>query len=298
MEGIDSIQLNFNQGSAWLLNVLLAFVMFSVAVELSPGDFRRVVSFPKAALVGIVSQFLLLPFLTYLLVISLQPAPSLALGLMLVAACPGGNVSNFFSFMAGGNVALSVTLTAVSTVGAIFFTPLNLALWADMYEPTAGLLTQVKLSVSDVFITVFIILGLPLAIGMWVKFRAPGWAAKRGSLLRKISLGIFGIFVIGALAANYRIFMDYIYLVILLVFAHNAIALGAGYGLSWLTRLKPADRKTIAIETGIQNSGLGLLLIFSFFGGMGGMALVAAWWGIWHMVSGLAVAYWWSYSSE
>ncbi len=297
MEGIDSIQLNFNQGSAWLLNVLLAFIMFSVAIELTTADFRRVITFPKAAFVGVLSQFFLLPFLTYLLIVAWKPAPSLALGMMLVAACPGGNVSNFFSFMAKGNVALSVTLTAISTVGAIVFTPLNLSFWAGAYAPTAGLLTKVNLSVGDVFVTVFLILGLPLMAGMWARKKAPAWSSKYGPFFRKISLGIFALFVVGALAANYKIFMDYIYLVIALVFVHNGIALGGGYLLARFTGLQGPDRRTIAIETGIQNSGLGLLLIFTFFDGMGGMALVAAWWGIWHMISGLAITYVWSTSS-
>lgn len=297
MEGIDSIQLNFNQGTSWLLNILLAFIMFSVAIELTTDDFKRVLSFPKSAIIGIISQFLLLPFLTYLLILVWKPAPSLALGMMLVAACPGGNVSNFFSFMAKGNVALSVTLTAVSTVGAIFFTPFNLAFWAGLYAPTAGLLTRVNLSAVDVFITVFLILGLPLAIGMWIKHRAPAWSQRFGPVFRKIALGIFALFVVGALAANYSIFLEYIYLVVLLVFAHNALALGGGYFFGRLSGLSQQDRKTISIETGIQNSGLGLLLIFTFFDGSGGMALVAAWWGIWHMISGLAISYLWTSTS-
>ena len=297
MEGIDSIQLNFNQGTSWLLNMLLAFIMFSVAIELTTDDFKRVLSFPKSAIVGVFSQFLLLPFLTYLLILVWEPAPSLALGMMLVAACPGGNVSNFFSFLAKGNVALSVSLTAVSTIGAIFFTPLNLSFWAGLYAPTEGLLTRVNLSVMDVFLTVFLILGLPLATGMWTKHRAPLWSQRYGPVFRKISLGFFALFVIGALAANYRIFMDYIYLVIVLVFVHNAVALGGGYLFGKLAGLSLPDCKTISIETGIQNSGLGLLLIFTFFDGMGGMALVAAWWGIWHMISGLAITYFWTSTS-
>lgn len=297
MEGIDSIQLNFNQGTSWLLNILLAFIMFSVAIELTTDDFKRVLSFPKSAIAGVISQFLLLPFLTYLLILVWKPAPSFALGMMLVAACPGGNVSNFFSFMAKGNVALSVTLTAVSTVGAIFFTPFNLSFWAGLYAPTARLLTRVNLSVVDVFITVFLILGLPLAIGMWTKHRAPAWSQRSGPVFRKIALGIFALFVVGALAANYHIFMDYIYLVIVLVFVHNGLALGGGYVFGKLAGLSLPDRKTISIETGIQNSGLGLLLIFTFFDGMGGMALVAAWWGIWHMISGLAITYLWTSTS-
>lgn len=294
MEAIDSVHLNFNQGSAWALNFLLAFIMLSVAIELTPSDFRRIASYPRSAIVGIVSQFLLLPLLTFLLIVVWKPGASLALGMMMVAACPGGNVSNFFSFMAKGNVALSVTLTAFSTLGAIVFTPLNLSFWASQYEPTAQLLTKVNLSISDVFSTVFLILGLPLAIGMLARHRAPNLCNKFGGVLRKISLGIFALFVIGALAANYEVFYKHISLVIVLVLLHNALALGGGYVLAKIFGLPDPDRRTVSIETGIQNSGLGLLLIFTFFDGLGGMALIAAWWGIWHMVSGMAVSYYWS----
>lgn len=294
MDPIDSVQLNFNQGSAWLLNFLLAFIMFSVAIELTPADFKRVFSFPKSVLIGVLSQFLLLPLLTFLLILVWEPAPSLALGMMMVAACPGGNVSNFFSFMAKGNVALSVTLTAVSTVGAILFTPINLSFWASQYEPTAQLLTKVNLSVADVFSAVFIILGVPLLIGMLARYKAPDWCQKYGNVFRKVSLAIFALFVVGALAANYEIFYQHISAVLVLVLVHNALALGGGYLLARASGLPQADRRTVAIETGIQNSGLGLLLIFTFFGGLGGMALVAAWWGIWHMASGMAVSYLWS----
>ncbi len=298
MEAIDSIHLNFNQESAWGLNFLLAFIMFSVAIELTIEDFKAIASYPKSVLVGVVSQFLFLPFVTYLLILVWEPAPSMALGMMMVAACPGGNVSNFFSFMAKGNVALSVTLTAFSTLGAIFFTPINLSFWASHYAPTASLLTEVDLSVADVFVTVFTILGIPLGIGMSARHWAPAWCVKYGKTLRKISIGIFSVFVVGALAANHEVFYNHIYLVIILVLIHNALALGGGYLLARVTRLPEPDQRTIAIETGIQNSGLGLLLIFTFFDGLGGMALIAAWWGIWHMVSGMTISYFWARSNK
>ncbi len=109
------------------------------------------------------------------------------------------------------------------------------------------------------------------------------------------SIVIFAAIVILAFSANLDIFLNYIYLVVFLVFLHNAIALISGYQLGRIFGLPEADRRSLAIETGIQNSGLGLLLIFAFFQGLGGMAIVAAWWGIWHILSGLSLAYWWNY---
>ena len=127
MSGIDEITLNFSPGSLMLLNAILAVVMFSIAIDLKPGDFQRLARAPRALIVGLMSQFVVLPVLTYGLVVVMQPRASIALGLILVAACPGGNISNFITHRAGGNAALSVSMTAFATVGAILVTPLNIA---------------------------------------------------------------------------------------------------------------------------------------------------------------------------
>ena len=108
------------------------------------------------------------------------------------------------------------------------------------------------------------------------------------------SLIIFAAIVIMAFSANFDLFLSKIYLVVMIVFIHNAVALMSGYQLANLLRLPEPDKRTLAIETGIQNSGLGLILIFAFFEGLGGMALVAAWWGIWHILSGLTLSYYWN----
>ena len=140
MSGIDDIALNFSPASLLVLNAILAVVMFSIAIDLKPADFQALARAPKPLAVGLISQFLVLPALTFLLVLAVQPRPSVALGLILVAACPGGNISNFITYRAGGNAALSVSMTALATVGAILLTPLNIAFWAGMYEPTRALL--------------------------------------------------------------------------------------------------------------------------------------------------------------
>jgi BASS family bile acid:Na+ symporter len=112
--------------------------------------------------------------------------------------------------------------------------------------------------------------------------------------MRRFSLGFFALFVALALAANWQYFLDYVGVVVLVVAAHNALALGLGYTAARAARLDEPERRAVAIEIGIQNSGLGLLLIFNFFDGLGGMAIVAAWWGIWHIVTGLGLALFWS----
>ncbi len=291
---IDSQQLNFNTESIWVLNLCLAVIMFGVALGLTIDDFKRIAKNPKPALIGILSQFFVLPALTFLLVIIAKPAPSIALGMILVAACPGGNISNFISKIAGGNPALSVTLTAFSTGLCLFLTPFNLQFWGSLYEPTNALLKEVSVSPTEVFQTVIIILGIPLILGMALKAWKPALSTKLAKILTPISILIFAGLVVVAFLNNVDLFVEYMHLVVFLVFLHNAIALSSGYFLGSIAKLSRPDRRSLAIETGIQNSGLGLLLVFSFFSGLGGMAIVAGWWGIWHIISGLTIAYFWS----
>lgn len=293
MDGIDGVVLNFSPGSLMLLNAILAVVMFSIALDLSPAQFRALARAPRPVIAGFLSQFLALPAATYLLVLALEPRPSIALGLMLVAACPGGNISNFLTHRAGGNTALSVSLTALATLGAVVLTPLNIALWGGIYAPTRAILQATAIDPVQVLVTVVVLLAVPLALGMMLNARNPGVAARIRRPLQTLSMVIFVAFIVAALAANWGYFLDLAGLVAGLVIAHNALALALGFGVATLFSLTPTDRRAITIETGIQNSGLGLILIFAFFGGLGGMAVVAAFWGMWHAISGLALALVW-----
>lgn len=268
--------------------------MFGVALDLRLADFLRLTKVPKPAIVGVVSQFLVLPLLTFLLVLVIEPRPSIAMGMMIVAACPGGNVSNFMTSLARGNVALSVSLTAISTVAAIFMTPFNLSFWASLYPPTAAILTAVSIDTFEVFQTIVLILAIPLTLGMLVRHYYPKTAVILMKWLKPISIIIFIAFVLVAFSNNISIFLEYFQFMVLIVFVHNALAFTCGYSMATIFGLSDDDRKSITIETGIQNSGLGLLLIFSFFHGLGGMAMIAAWWGIWHIISGLTLGMLWS----
>ncbi|MTI87311.1 MAG: bile acid:sodium symporter family protein [Balneolaceae bacterium] len=293
-ESLDALQLNLDSGGLFIMNISLAVIMFGVALELTLNDFRQILKKPKSTLVGVASQFLVLPFLTYLLVLLFNPHPSLALGMMMVAACPGGNISNFFSLLAKGNAALSISLTAVATLSAIVMTPFNFTFWASLYGPTNAILKEVHLNLFEVFKIIVLILGIPLVLGMLVRHFKDKLARKISPWIKGFGILFFAGFVIIAFSMNYENFLNYVHLVVVLVFFHNALALSSGYGLASLFKLKGNDRKSIAIETGIQNSGLGLLLIFNFFEGLGGMALIAAWWGIWHIIAGFSVSWYWS----
>jgi len=291
---IDQVQLNFSPGSLVLLNVVLGFVMFGIALDIRSEDFLRIGKSPKGPLIGLTAQFLLLPAFTFLLTRLIQPRPSVALGMLLVAACPGGNMSNFFTHHAKGNAALSVSMTAISTVLAIVMTPLNLAFWGARHASTRAILEEVRLDPLELLLTVFMILGVPLVVGMLVAARKPTWADRLRKPMKVFSLAAFGLFIVGALAANWSHFIHYVGFVALAVAAHNALGLSLGYFSARLLRASAYDARAISIEVGIQNSALGLVLIFSYFHGLGGMAIVAAWWGVWHLISGLALSSLWS----
>ena len=290
MSGIDEVTLNFSPTSLTLLNAILAIVMFSIAIDLTPRDFDRLRRAPKPVLVGLVSQFIVLPALTFALVWMTEPRPSIALGLILVGACPGGSISNFITHRAGGNAALSVSMTAFATIGAVFMTPFNIALWGGLYPSTRAILQQTQIDPVQIAILVGLMLILPLVLGIALNQRRPALTARLRAPLQYLSMGIFGAFIVLALAANWGFFLSFAGAVAGLVVLHNALALGGGWVVATLTRLSPFDRRAITIETGIQNSGLGLVLIFAFFHGLGGMAVVAAFWGIWHAISGIALA--------
>jgi bile acid:Na+ symporter, BASS family len=290
---LDSVKINFDQGALWTMNIALAFVMFGVALDIAPTDFKSLWKKPKPVLVGVLSQFILLPAGTFLLVLGLDPYPSIALGMFMVAACPGGNISNFISHLAGGNTVLSVCLTAMATLLAIFMTPFNLQFWGALYAPSGMLLKQVAISPWDMVGVVALLLGLPLLLGMGLRQSRPTLAKALAKVFKVASLFFFVGLVFLALYKNRLIFMDYILYVFWIVLLHNLLAFLTGFSVAKIFGLDTGSTRSITIETGIQNSGLGLLLIFTFFDGMGGMALLAAFWGIWHMVSGLLLAGFW-----
>jgi bile acid:Na+ symporter, BASS family len=294
---IDSMRLNFSEGGLLFMNITLAAIMFGVALEIKVDNFKNILNYPKSAILGFGSQFILLPALTFLLVIMLNPPPTIAMGMILIAACPGGNVSNFISSLAKANVALSVSLTAIATLSATILTPLNYAIWGGLYvnyyEKAMHLNIPIEIDFLQMAQTVFILLGIPLIVGMWFGNRFPEFTKKYLKHIKIGSIVLYLSFIFGALYANLQ-FMGYILIPIgILVFLLNAQTLFTGFLVGTIGRVSREDRRSLSIETGIQNSGLALILIFNpkLFDANGGMAVMAAWWGIWQMVSGLILAF-------
>jgi len=293
---IDGIQLNFSPEGLIFLNITLAFIMFGVALEIKVERFKKIILSPKSVILGVIAQFILLPALTLILVLIIRPTPSIALGMILVASCPGGNISNFITGLARGNIALSVSLTAIADLSAIFMTPFNFAFWGSLYSASSTLIVPIEIDPVQMFKTVIIILGIPLGIGLYFAWKFPVITQKITKPIKILSIIIFIVYIVVALASNFTYFLKYIHLIAFIVLIHNALALFTGYSISRLFKLSQIDKRSITIETGIQNSGLGLVLIFNpkLFDGLGGMAFIAAWWGIWHIIAGLVIATFWS----
>lgn len=291
---IDEIQLNFNPASLALLNAVLGFLMFGIALDTRVDDFRRLLRMPLAFAVGIGAQFVLLPAITFALTLVMNPGPSIALGMILVACCPPGNVSNILTHRAGGNVALSVSMTAVSNAIAIVAMPLNLAFWGGLHPSAAPLLRSIALDPLHMLLHILMIIGVPFALGVACAHRLPTLTARFKRPLRLLSMVALVGFIVGAIAGNWRYFLDYVGVVLLVVALHDALAFSLGWTVARAAGLSPYDSRALSIEVGIRNAGLGLGLIFSFFNGLGGMAVVAGVWGFWDIIVGLILASWWA----
>ncbi|GAB5554317.1 MAG: bile acid:sodium symporter family protein [Saprospiraceae bacterium] len=293
MQSIDDIVINFKPEQLFFLNICLGFLMFGVALDLSIQHFKDLFKAPRKPAIGLFSQWILMPLLTLILIFLLRPAPSLAMGMILLAACPGGNVSNYAVHLSGSNSALSVLMTTISTLGAIVITPLAFTYLSRLIPGTEALRATIQVDTFDMIKTILLLIVLPLALGMSTKHYFPKLTGLIERPVKVLSMLIFLSFVVFAILGNLDNIYQYLHIVFYIVLIHNSLALLMGYLFAKANGLGPADSRTISIETGIQNSGLGLILIFNFFNGLGGMAMIAAFWGIWHLISAFGVAMFW-----
>jgi len=305
---IDSINVTLNAGGMNTINIVLAFVMYGVALGIRPGTFKDVFLKPKSVILGVLCQLVLLPLLTFLLALSFGGSITwtMALGMILVASCPGGNISNFISSLSKANIELSVSLTAISTALAIVATPFNFWLYGNLYlrfADIAGEVPQLSIPLWDVLKTIFILLGIPLVLGILTRTYLPKVADKLQKPFQWFSIVFFLAMVVLSFFGNLDAFLRCIKFIFLIVLVHNLLALSIGFGTASLFKLPKSDRRTLTIETGIQNSGLGLVLllgtsIFAGFPAHGGTLVITAWWGVWHIIGGLAVASVFNYTDK
>lgn len=307
VEMLDNLDVHMGgNGGMIALNIVLAVVMFGVALGIKPRTFVDILKSPRSVLIGILCQLLLLPALTFLLTITFKNwlSPMISLGMILVASCPGGNISNFITSLSRGNTELSVSLTAFNTAACVFTTPLNFAFWGNMYINFAGkrdmVLPELQIPLSDVFTTIVILLGIPLVLGVLCSQYLPRVTKALKKPMQYLSIAFFVAMVLIAFGGNFGVFIKCIRYIFLVVLVHNLLALGIGFATSTLFKTDYKDRRTITIETGIQNSGLGLALLLNpnifnpeIWANNGGMLVITAWWGVWHIVSGLTLAWIW-----
>jgi bile acid:Na+ symporter, BASS family len=290
---VDDITIDFDSGALTFLKIVIAMILFGVALDTKLEDFAAAIRRPIPTVLGVVAQFLLLPALTFALTIVLDVRGSVALGMILVACCPPGNVSNILTHRSGGDVALSVSMTAVSNVLSIFMLPINLAFWGGLSPAGDDLLRSVDVNVWETFGEIALVIGLPFVAGIGITRLWPRVGDRAHRIVGPLSFVLLAAIIVLGFVGNFDIFQDYITIVLLAVFLQNALALALGYAIARLTRLPVRQQKSMTFEVGVRNTGLGLLLVFTYFDGLGGMALVAAWWGLYDIITGLAVAEVW-----
>ena len=303
LEALNGITINFGEGGMMIVNLILAFVMFGVALGIKPRIFKDIFLNPKSVIIGILLQWVALPAVTFAVALALSPliTPMIALGMILVASCPGGNISNFISSLSKGNIELSVSMTAVTTAFAPIVTPFNFFFWGSLYSQIISLKADIPTLVIPFFPMleqILLLLGLPILLGLIFRHYWPNLTKLITKPAQVISILLFIAMVAASFAQNFQLFLDHIY-VFFIVLIHNACALSTGYVGGLLAKVPNADRRSLTVEIGIQNSGLGLILLFNpnifpseiWHGHYGGMLFITAWWGIWHIISGLTVAY-------
>ena len=297
MTPLDQLQFRFDPDAVRALNVVLATMVFGAALDVRIEDFRRSLVSPKGPAIGALTQFVLTPAIASLIVWLVQPAPSLGLGILLVAACPGGTVSNFMTMLARGNVALSLTVSAVSTLLAIVMTPVELLLLGRSQSRYAGLLRTIEVDPRGIVLATLYMLILPTFAALALR----QWSAAIADRLRRPARVVGVVLLLGFIAAGMagnlptasRVETSHV------LAALGIVQLVNGAGLARGLRGEPA-RGSAALRCRrglargrIPEYGFGLVIVFQFFDGLGGMALAVGFWSVWHLVSGLALALWW-----
>ncbi|MBQ6572271.1 MAG: bile acid:sodium symporter family protein, partial [Alistipes sp.] len=268
LEALNGITINFGEGGMLIVNIILAFVMFGVALGIKLSTFKEVFTSPKSVIVGVFLQWIGLPAVTFLIALALNRliTPMIALGMILVASCPGGNISNFISSLSKGNIELSVSMTAITTAFAPFITPLNFFFWGSLYSQVVSIKSDIPMLVipfMPMLEQILLLLGLPIALGLIFSHYFPNATKKITKPAQVMSILLFIGMVAVSFSQNFQLFLDNIFYVFFIVLIHNACAMGTGFFGGTLAKVPKADRRSLTVEIGIQNSGLGLILLFN-----------------------------------
>lgn len=254
-----------------LIPPMLFLMMFGMGVSLTLADFRRVIRQPRAALIGLAGQLLLLPALAFGLVLIFQPPPAVAAGALLLAACPGGITSNGYSFVGRGDVGLSVTLTAVTSIVTIATIPLIVwfALGYFLGESEAP-----ELPVLNILKALISLTALPIGLGMIVRHRWPDWAGGKTEFMRWVSFALLLVVITTTTLSSLESLAANLPSAGLLALTLNLSSMAAGFGAARLARLPDAQVRTITFEVGVQNLSLAALIAVTVLG-RGELAILA-----------------------
>ncbi len=256
--------------------------MFGMGMTLKPQDFVVVARHPEALVVGVVAQFVIMPLVAFVLCTVGNIPSEIAIGVILVGTCPGGTASNVITYLAGGNVALSVAMTTISTLLSPALTPLLTYLYAG---------TWISVPVTGMFFSIMQVIIIPIALGLGVRILFKEKIERVEKLLPSVSVVAIVIIIASITSANANTLATVGFFVLAVVMLHNGIGLALGYIVSALLGFGSTIRRTIAIEVGMQNSGLAVSLAVMHFGSLA--ALPGALFSIWHNISGSVVAWWW-----
>ena len=276
-----------------ILSLILATMVFSVALEVKPDDFRRVMQTPKAVLCGLIPQFILLPVGTWLATLALDLPPNIEVAMILVASCPGGSLSNVVTHFGRGNTALSVSISAAASLIALVATPFNFSWMVASNPNTASWLKVLAIDPSDIWLSLVLLLALPMSLGLIVATRFPAFTAKIQKPLANFALFLLLAFIVAGLFKERQLLNLALLPLLLIVVLHNASGLFLGWITSIAMRVSERDRRAVMIEGGMQNAGLALGIIAVQFNSDLSMVTLASLWGIWHIVSGMTLATYW-----
>lgn len=259
------------------VNILLGIVMFGMGMTLKLSDFKVVFTKPKAVIVGILSQFVIMPVLAFVLAFAFQLPAELAVGVILVGSCPGGTSSNVMTYLAKGDVALSVGMTACTTIMAPIVTPLLVLLFAGQ---------TVDVDVLEMFLSIVQVVLVPIAAGFLINYFFEKVAAACASVLPLVSVVGISLIIMAVVAANQAKLLTVGPLIILVVMLHNVLGYTFGYLVGRALRLTKEQMRTLSIEVGMQNSGLASSLATVHFASMPLAAVPGAVFSVWHNISG------------
>ncbi|HMB62368.1 MAG TPA: bile acid:sodium symporter family protein [Eudoraea sp.] len=294
MDDINQIPFSFDPRIGMIVGVMVGFLVFAVSLDLTWEKLLRVLKRPKAPTIGLVAQFGILPAVAFFTGLNLTDSPSIALGLLLVTCCPGGALSNYLTGVAKGDVATSISMTAVSTLFSIILTPLLFAFWASMNPSTLEVLQRISMDPQRVIMTLLIMLVIPVTAGMLMRAKRPITADRIRSAVRKIAVIVFAVIVAMIIGSNFKSLALLAQTALFPVLFTFVIAVALGWGIGWLAGLMAAERRAVAIEVAFQNVALAIGLGITFFPSLGGIVAVSILWGIVHLTLGFGLAMTWN----